>query len=55
MDLPFRVDFGARKPLSQQVADGFRLAIKEGVYHDGEALPTLRDLAANWQTLALWK
>ena len=48
MDLPFRVDFGARKPLSQQVADGFRLAIKEGVYHDGEALPTLRDLAAHW-------
>ena len=46
--LPFRIDFGARKPLSQQAADGFRLAIKEGVYRDGEALPSLRDLAAHW-------
>lgn len=48
MNLPFKIDFGARKPLSQQVADGFRLAIKEGVYRDGEALPTLRELAAQW-------
>ena len=48
MKLPFKIDFGARKPLSQQVADGFRLAIKEGAYRDGEALPTLRELAAHW-------
>ena len=48
MDLPFKIDFAARKPLSQQVADGFRLAIKEGVYRDGEVLPTLRKLAAHW-------
>ena len=48
MHLPFRIDFGARKPLSQQAADGFRLAIKEGMYRDGEALPSLRDLAAHW-------
>ena len=48
MDLPFRVDFDARKPLSQQAADGFRLAIKEGVYRDGESLPSLRELAALW-------
>ncbi len=48
MDLPFRIDFSARKPLSQQATDGFRLAIKEGVYRDGEALPSLRDLARRW-------
>ena len=48
MNLPFRIDIGARKPLSQQAADGFRLAIKEGAYRDGEALPSLRELAAQW-------
>ena len=48
MNLPFRIDFGARKPLSQQAADGFRLAIKEGIYRDGESLPSLRELAAMW-------
>lgn len=49
MNLPFRIDFGARKPLSQQAADGFRTAIKEGFYKDGETLPTLRELAELWR------
>lgn len=46
--LPFSLDEKARKPLSQQVADGFRAAIKEGFYADGAILPTLRELARRW-------
>jgi len=42
------LDYKARKPLSQQAADGFRTAIKEGVYADGAPLPTLRELARGW-------
>lgn len=46
--IPFQLDANARKPLSQQAVDGFRTAIKEGVYRDGESLPTLRELAEAW-------
>lgn len=46
--LPFSLDEKARKPLSQQAADGFRAAIKEGFYADGAVLPTLRELAQRW-------
>ena len=48
MSMPFELDYKARKPLSQQAADGFRTAIKEGVYADGAPLPTLRELARLW-------
>lgn len=53
MNLPFRIDFSARKPLSQQATDGFRLAIKEGVYRDGEAALHNRvtDYTAHWLRL----
>ena len=48
MKLPFEIELGIRKPLSQQATDGFRSAIKEGFYRDGEPLPALRSLSEAW-------
>lgn len=43
--LPFAVNHGIAKNLSDQVADGLRRAIASGFYRKGDVLPTLHDLA----------
>ena len=44
-ELPFRVDRNLRTSLVDQVVDGFRQAIRGGVYRPGDTLPTIRALA----------
>ena len=45
IELPFRVDRNLRTNLVDQVVDGFRQAIQDGVYRPGDTLPTIRALA----------
>ncbi len=41
-----RIDPGSHVPLYLQIADGIRAAVAAGVYRSGEALPSLRAMAA---------
>jgi GntR family transcriptional regulator len=41
-----RIDPGNHVPLYLQIADGIRAAVAAGVYRSGEALPSLRAMAA---------
>src|SRR5262245_49424792 len=45
LDLPVRVDRGARVPVHRQVAEGLRRAIREGALAPGARLPSTRALA----------
>ena len=47
MAVPFKVDRNIKTTLADQVADGFRQAIRCGYYKAGDVLPTVRDLAGS--------
>ena len=44
-NIPFVFDRNSRSGLALQLADGFRRAIRDGIYHAGETLPTIRELS----------
>src|SRR5215208_914904 len=45
LDLPIRIDRGAREPVHRQLADALRRAIREGALAPGARLPSTRALA----------
>ena len=44
--LPFDFDRSSRVGLAKQLADGFARAIRGGLYHKGDVLPSIKDLSS---------